>query len=143
MASCPNQMLQEEIEQQYRRWSGGDVRRALTAFLIPTVMFIVIGVLSSGAVQARAIQANGTKTVWDGVYTDAQATRGKDRFAAVCTACHADDLTGGIGGVQSPAPRNSHLPVAIPRRLYSRFQNRSPQGPQDGGEGFSDQKPQR
>jgi len=33
-------------------------------------------------------------TVWDGVYTDAQAERGKASFEANCVACHKADLTG-------------------------------------------------
>jgi mono/diheme cytochrome c family protein len=33
-------------------------------------------------------------TVWDGVYTDAQAERGKTAFEANCVTCHKADLTG-------------------------------------------------
>src|SRR5436190_22716134 len=35
-----------------------------------------------------------SRTVWDGVYTDAQAERGKAAFEANCVACHKADLTG-------------------------------------------------
>ena len=38
--------------------------------------------------------AAGPRTVWDNVYTDAQATRGKDAYSADCAACHSDDLGG-------------------------------------------------
>jgi len=35
-----------------------------------------------------------TKTVWDGVYTAAQASRGESAYSAECARCHKDDLTG-------------------------------------------------
>ena len=38
------------------------------------------------------------KTVWDGVYTEAQAKRGAAAYAAACSRCHRDDL-GGYNGV--------------------------------------------
>lgn len=34
------------------------------------------------------------RTVWDGVYTDAQAERGRTAYAQACASCHADDLRG-------------------------------------------------
>ena len=34
------------------------------------------------------------RTVWDGVYTDAQAERGRNAYAQACASCHADDLRG-------------------------------------------------
>jgi S-disulfanyl-L-cysteine oxidoreductase SoxD len=36
-----------------------------------------------------------TKSVWDGVYTDEQATRGKGLYAEQCASCHGSELTGG------------------------------------------------
>ncbi len=35
-----------------------------------------------------------TKTVWDGSYTEVQAKRGESLYAAQCSRCHSDDLTG-------------------------------------------------
>jgi mono/diheme cytochrome c family protein len=34
------------------------------------------------------------RTVWDGVYTAAQAERGRGAYAQACASCHADDLRG-------------------------------------------------
>jgi len=34
------------------------------------------------------------RTVWDGVYTEAQAERGRSAYAQACASCHADDLRG-------------------------------------------------
>ena len=36
-----------------------------------------------------------TKSIWDGVFTDAQATRGKSLYAESCASCHGGELTGG------------------------------------------------
>ena len=34
------------------------------------------------------------RTVWDGVYTAAQAERGRSAYAQACASCHAEDLRG-------------------------------------------------
>jgi S-disulfanyl-L-cysteine oxidoreductase SoxD len=34
------------------------------------------------------------RTVWDGVYTDVQAERGRALYQQSCVACHRDDLRG-------------------------------------------------
>ncbi|HEX3746971.1 MAG TPA: cytochrome c [Bryobacteraceae bacterium] len=44
---------------------------------------------------AAALVAQTTRSVWDGVYTAAQAKRGQDVYAAKCASCHGSDLTGG------------------------------------------------
>jgi mono/diheme cytochrome c family protein len=36
-----------------------------------------------------------TKSIWDGVYTEAQATRGKALYSENCASCHGGELTGG------------------------------------------------
>src|SRR4051794_41766254 len=36
-----------------------------------------------------------TKSIWDGVYTQAQAERGKTLYAQECASCHGGELTGG------------------------------------------------
>jgi len=41
------------------------------------------------------------KTVWDGVFTEAQAARGEAAYLEECASCHSRDLAGGDG---SPAP---------------------------------------
>ena len=42
--------------------------------------------------------APGDKKVWDGVYTSAQAARGKPRFEAACSRCHNIELAGSERG---------------------------------------------
>ncbi len=41
--------------------------------------------------------ASQPRTVWDGVYTDAQAKRGMSLYQAKCARCHAAELTGKDG----------------------------------------------
>src|SRR5262249_6356872 len=36
-------------------------------------------------------------TVWDGVFTAAQADRGRQAYALHCSSCHSNDLQGGAG----------------------------------------------
>ena len=49
------------------------------------------------AAVARA--QGGSPRIWQGVYSEAQAARGKDGYTAVCLRCHAPDLA----GVTAPA----------------------------------------
>jgi len=35
------------------------------------------------------------KSVWDGIYTDDQANRGKQLYSDACASCHGPELTGG------------------------------------------------
>ncbi len=58
----------------------------------PAVPWIIFLVLRVSAVQAQS-QAP-SKTVLDGVYSDAQATRGQATYTAHCRACHGDALEG-------------------------------------------------
>lgn len=42
------------------------------------------------------------RTIWQGVYTEAQAARGQLAYKDLCGYCHRDDLTG--GGSEAGAP---------------------------------------
>jgi mono/diheme cytochrome c family protein len=58
---------------------------------------IVLSVLISGiAYDAAGAQESGA-TVADGVYTDAQATRGAAAYDSACSGCHRADLGGATG----------------------------------------------
>ena len=63
---------------------------------MPLVTFFTFVAMMTGGVSARPAQAQepaknaGRQTVWDGVYTDAQAARGQTRYEASCRACHRD-----------------------------------------------------
>jgi mono/diheme cytochrome c family protein len=43
---------------------------------------------------AVPIAQGGGRTVWDGVYSDAEAARGKTAYEAQCAFCHSSDLRG-------------------------------------------------
>jgi mono/diheme cytochrome c family protein len=51
-------------------------------------------ILVSLACCASSAQSPGRKTVWDGVYTAAQAARGKEAYTENCSKCHGDTLAG-------------------------------------------------
>jgi mono/diheme cytochrome c family protein len=44
---------------------------------------------------AMALAQDATRSVWDGVYTEEQASRGQGLYNQHCASCHADSLTGG------------------------------------------------
>jgi quinoprotein glucose dehydrogenase len=41
------------------------------------------------------VRAQATKSIWDGIFTEEQATRGKALYAENCASCHGGELTGG------------------------------------------------
>ena len=49
----------------------------------------------AAATLAFSVAAAQTKNVWDGVYSDAQAGRGKKSYVTHCAACHNEGLQGG------------------------------------------------
>ena len=53
-----------------------------------------------GFMGGRATARHATKTVWDSVYTTAQAGRGETSYAKTCARCHGASLG---GGDESPA----------------------------------------
>ncbi len=52
---------------------------------------------SSAIPQAAEPSATSKKTVWDRVFSEAQATRGEALYKKSCTVCHRDDLSGSDG----------------------------------------------
>ena len=49
---------------------------------------LALAVVFFGAATGGALSAQGTKTVLDGVYTEEQATRGRDTYQMQCKSCH-------------------------------------------------------
>ncbi|MGE0866266.1 MAG: c-type cytochrome [Vicinamibacterales bacterium] len=62
------------------------------------IAFLAVATIWAGSVMQSSLRAQaapaGARTVWDGVYTDAQAERGKAVYTSACTECHGADLTG-------------------------------------------------
>jgi len=55
-------------------------------------------VAAAGALGAGALRAQETRTIWDGVYTEAQAKRGEAIYFERCVRCHGPALMGGTDG---------------------------------------------
>jgi S-disulfanyl-L-cysteine oxidoreductase SoxD len=74
----------------------------------------------AGVVWTSAAQAPAQRTIWDGVYTEAQAARGEQAYKLSCGYCHKDNLAGGFfddGNGRAPA-------LAGPRAFDSSFEKR-------------------
>jgi mono/diheme cytochrome c family protein len=57
------------------------------------VAFLICAVLHVAVLPAVA-QVSGKKTILDGVFTAAQAARGRENFVMNCGSCHSEDLAG-------------------------------------------------
>jgi mono/diheme cytochrome c family protein len=86
-------------------------------------------VLVTVALYATAF-AQTTKSVWAGVYTTEQATRGTDLYNRVCSECHGDDLD---GREKSPALAGGAFTQrwdgATLKKLFERMQEMPPGDP--------------
>jgi hypothetical protein len=65
-------------------------------FLFATLVAVTFTAHSGGARQDPP-PADGTssRSIWDGVYTEEQARRGKDLYLTHCVSCHGEALQGG------------------------------------------------
>ena len=54
----------------------------------------MIGLASAGAIFTVLRAQEPSRSVWDGVYTDAPANRGEPKYHATCAECHGEDLEG-------------------------------------------------
>jgi mono/diheme cytochrome c family protein len=61
---------------------------------IHVIAALIVPVATLAVLQAT-VRAQPTKSVWDGVYTEEQANRGKQGYAEQCASCHGPELTGG------------------------------------------------
>lgn len=99
-------------------------RRMYTTLLIGSVLTLtVIGIDAAGNASAAA-QAPG-RTVWDTVYSKAQASRGAQSYKTSCGYCHKDDLSGGFlddGAGRAPALAG---PLAFGSSLVNRWKDQT------------------
>ena len=56
--------------------------------------FLVCLLLTAYCLLLSADDDQAARTVWDGVYTDAQAERGRIAYQQACVGCHREDLRG-------------------------------------------------
>jgi mono/diheme cytochrome c family protein len=64
------------------------------AFLTLAAIWTVSFALPAARAEQAAPAAGASKTVWDGVFTDEQATRGELAYKDNCGSCHGGDLGG-------------------------------------------------
>lgn len=57
------------------------------------------------ALPRSATAQDGARTVWDGVYSEEQAGRGRTAYARHCASCHAADLSGSLEARPLAGPR--------------------------------------
>ncbi len=70
-------------------WYPSAMKKHLAALVVPG---------SGTLVLAAGLTAQAQRTIWDGVYTEAQAQRGEAVYKMKCTTCHSDNLRGNIDG---------------------------------------------
>jgi cytochrome c len=74
---------------------------------LATILTVVGGFWGFGAGKAGlyVLSAQESKrTIWDGVFTEAQATRGQNAYKQSCAPCHKADLLGDTGAPALAGP---------------------------------------
>jgi S-disulfanyl-L-cysteine oxidoreductase SoxD len=74
------------------------------------------------------VQAQSTKSVADGVYTDVQARRGAAAYDSACGRCHRGDLGGGDGPALKDDRFNRTFAGQDLKHLYTRIATTMPRG---------------
>ena len=62
-----------------------------------TWMVCAVAAVTAGSVLAMPVAAarqESRRTIWDGVFSEAQAVRGQRAYVQACAKCHAEDLLG-------------------------------------------------
>ena len=80
-------------------------------------------VLAMSAVMATAVQAQSARTVQDGVFTEAQATRGQALYAKQCASCHGNMAE----GLQGPPLVGDAFRAHLARATALRTRRQDPQ----------------
>jgi mono/diheme cytochrome c family protein len=69
---------------------------------------------AGGAGAPRTAAQDARSTIWDGVFTEAQAKRGEDAYLKTCAKCHAEDLLG-----------STNAPALVGQAFFARFDRAS------------------
>src|SRR5262245_26030202 len=59
------------------------------------VVLVLVSAIAVGAGRSALRAQGSTKNVWEGVYTQEQAKRGRAVFTDQCASCHGTELNGG------------------------------------------------
>ena len=60
----------------------------------PSIVCAAAVLVAIAALGPSAAGQESRRTIWDGVFSDAQATRGQQAYRQSCAKCHAEDLLG-------------------------------------------------
>ena len=90
---------------------------------------MVLTLTLAGAITPAAIAQEGEihRTTVDGVFTAAQADRGREAYAANCSSCHAKDLAGQAGPPLKGQPFMDNWREDRVKPLFTYIQTRMPQ----------------
>src|SRR5436309_3521888 len=77
--------MQSMFVRRMRRSMGGGLYPSAPALPMAGLLFLASATASLATAQTSAPR----RTVWDGVYTEAQAARGIMSFGQSCSGCHA------------------------------------------------------
>ena len=97
---------------------------------VPRRLFGVVMLAVLGAVGGAAVLGQSATSVWDGVYTEAQAKKGEAVYFAHCVDCHGPDFAG-----REQAPALAGLGFmekwnrATVRKLFERVEQMPPDEP--------------
>ena len=80
------------------------------------MVVVAATVLVGVGMESAMAQAGKPRTVWDGVYTQAQAERGRTEYDVWCASCHQSDLTGGVLVGDDEAPSLRSMEKLLERR---------------------------
>lgn len=97
IATHTEDMSQEEMHRRADDKAGyGKIQcmRGVRAGVASVFMFALVHAVVTGAQAPGGTTERATRTVWDGVYTDAQAQRGRGFYAEHCASCHGGSLEG-------------------------------------------------
>lgn len=64
---------------------------------LPRLLVLLLLMAAAAVVPLSGLQSPGSKTMWDGVYTDQQAARGQATYKKSCATCHKEDMLGDSG----------------------------------------------
>jgi quinoprotein glucose dehydrogenase len=99
------------------------------AFIFGVAAFVVAVV---GATHASPALAQAGKTVWEGVYSDEQAARGRELYNTTCAPCHKEDLSGQPGPNLAGDAFYARFDADHLGRIYNSILTRMPANEQRG-----------
>lgn len=105
------------------------MREQLSARAMWTAAMAALLMVSAAGLATPSAQRAGERQMWDGVYTAAQAARGKALFQNSCSRCHNPEL---IGSERGPALKGelfwSHWEDDVLLTLFTKIRDTMPQG---------------